>query len=441
MSELFERWQRLVDRVRDGETIRAAELAAVAPLFTGAERANLVAELRSLASADERLPIGDVVLGPADDPAVSWPCPADQIALAIARTATAVALLGCAAEDTTGGNDAPWAAAGLTDELYQAAAATALSSAHGRAAPVQIDLAERWQLIACSGIPVVDAVSPYVRDASGAIDAFARRARRPARDDDPGKSLTRDDPGKSLTRDDERYALLDDLLACDPRLAGERAAAEATCGVLRLAHGVTVVQPRALDVGAADLRVRNALHALRRGGTQFVVTSCDGRAINQLLRAAAVPPERIAVVTTNRGNDPVATAERVEHVAGHRLCVDPAASDLLARCLPRELRLGRVARLVSLPAAAALRDEVAAALRQERGAVDEGTYPALLGATLGLEQRAATDRRGRWASPPPILCVSATPAAAGRVAAALWQACALETPTPAGGRRGRTMVR
>lgn len=422
MSELFERWQRLVDRVHDGEIVYAAELATVAPLFVD-ERADRIARLRALASADQRLPIGDVVLGPAADPAVSWPCPVDQIAPAVARTASAVALLGCAAQEIAAGGCAPWTAAGLTDELLQAAGGTALRSVYNRATPLQIERAERWQLIACHGLPVVDVVSPFVRDASGAIDSFARQQQRPA------------------DEDDDRYALLADLLACDPRLEPERTVAEASCGVLRLACGVCVVQPRALEVGAADLRVRNALHALRRNGTQVVVTGCDGRLIGQILRSAAVPPERIAVLTGNCDGDQVATAERVEHVTGHRLRVDPAAADLLARCLPRELRLARVARLVSLPAAALMRDEVVAALRQERGAIDDGGYPALLGATLALEQRAASERPGRWANPPPILCVAATPAAAGRVAAALWQASALDLPSATGGRRGRTMVR
>ncbi|MBN2361430.1 MAG: hypothetical protein JXR83_18405 [Deltaproteobacteria bacterium] len=417
MSELFERWQRLVDRVRDGEIAQAAELAAVAPLFIEAEvdgYPGLLPRLRALASRDQRLPIGDMVLGPADDAAVSWPCPPDQVASAMARTAAAVAVLGCAAQAAAAGEAEAWLAAGLTADLCAAAASTTLRSVHGRAPMPTLELAGRWQLIACQGVPVVDVVSPYVRDAAGAIDAFAASAQRAVRDDD------------------DRYRLLPDLLAFDPRLAGERAAAEETCGVRRLAPGATLVQPRAVDVGAADVRVRNALHALRRSGTQVVVVESDSGLIARLLRTAAAPPERIAVVTGGTGAGELLLPARVEHIAGHRLPADPGAGDLLERCLPRELRVVRAPCLVSIPACADLRPEVAQALRSERGALDDGAYHALLGVALGLDRRAAP------AGAVPVTCAVAAPVAAGRVAAALWQACALETPR---GSRGKVTTR
>jgi len=431
MADLFTRFVRLLDRLRDGERVGAAELATVAPLFVSAPAADLqglVAQLTRCAGPGGASPIGEVVLGPPGDAAVSWACAGEAIPAAVAHIAAAVVLVDHARELLAADEGADLARRiGLDPELLARVADTGLRARQPDPGTLDIAPSGAWSLVISAGVPVVEIVSPYVRDTGGSIDAFAARC------------------GERVAGDDDRYRLLDALLAQDPRLGPERARGEASCGIRNAGGGVRVIDPAALDLGAVDPRARNALHALRRKGGQVVVAPPARETVARLLRAAE-PPERIIIVSrADTDQAEIVIPRWVRHVDGHLLQAPQVESEALCAGLPRETQLASAPQLVSLPGWEQLREDVRAALRAEVGAVDGGVYDALLPVTLAASPWTTDPGAARQgpdpAVGPPASCLAAIPSATGVLAVAVWRLCGAASWRPIRGRAARGVGR
>ncbi|MFH1807901.1 MAG: hypothetical protein ABIJ09_04110 [Pseudomonadota bacterium] len=410
MSDPLIRLQRLVEAVVDGDALTATELARLAPLFVETPPVAveaLVERIRSCAQPEGRLPAGHLVLGAHGDAEVTWHCGPEDTATVVARAAEAVGLLSHALQvlpaDRVG---VLTSHLGLTPELC--ADLVQGTTLRARFSPPVLDglvpTRGRWLLLVAQGIPVVDVVSPYVRDVAGNLDAFAAQR------------------GDSLRDDDDRYDVLDDLLALEPRLREERADQEALCGVTRGPASVVRIDPAALDLSAVDLRLRNVLTALRRDGTQILVCPPHRLALQAVARSGREPPLRVVIATLGQARRPgVWRSTLLRHAEGHRLALDPDVEDPVSALLPREVPRHEVARQCSVPAWQHLRADVRTALLESCDAVDGGAYAAALGCE---EILVAMADRDETAGQVDVLCLGADQRSRTPLALALWRGMA-----------------
>jgi hypothetical protein len=277
-------------------------------------------------------------------------------------------------------------------------------------------------LVIVSSIPVVDVVSPYVRDVAGSLHAFAQLQ------------------GIELHDDDQRYAVLDTLFAYDSRLETERDKANESCGIFRSSGDYTLVDPRALDLGSVDVRVRNALHGLRRKGGSVVVAEAKQESVESLLWHATSSPTEVYLLTRAicRGCD-VASVVSVRHAEGHRICVAEQGAQHLLSGLPRHLKIADRASVLSIPASRFLRADVVGALHKNDVCIDTEAYAALLALQNHMLEKGPCNTTSTLAALE-VTCIAASETCCGAVAAAFWR-CIGEIPRVASLRSKRPATR
>ncbi len=414
MADLFVRYQRLVDRLVDGEPVAAPELAAVAPLFVAEpalEVEDLALQLARLAWPEQRIPAGALVAGRGSVPGVNWPCALESLPVLAARSAAAVALLGHALETL---DPAPREGFFRRVGLDAAQGRVLLESSSLRwldPDPLEVpSLDSSWSLVVAQDVPVVDLVAPYLRDVAGSIDHFASSV------------------GETVRGDDDRYRLLPALLAQDPRLAEERAEQEARCGIVREPSGLVLIRPAELDDRAVDLRVRNAVTALRRQSGIVVVAPPRPALIEALVSEAESSPRHCLVVTASPGlGERIYLPNWLGHIEGHLIPTDVDSATAVADQLPREIQVEECEQLVSVPACAQLRADVRTALRQQLGAVDPAAYPAALAVFRAQLEESEDEPAG-------AACLVADSSLAPTLGLAVWRCLAVPTRRPVGRR-------
>lgn len=420
MQKLLRQLARSVEALWDGECLGAAQLRELGDRMELERLQNLDALgdfFAALAQGHGRLPLGELVLGDADDDAVNWPAsPADVAEVLLHHIAAFTTLRLCLQGEIPVDKQALFAMLGFDQKraLVFIDKSSIRLSERMWMPPDLPAISGTWQLLVTDKAQIVEMVAPYARDVAANIDAY-------------GQAL-----GIEVRGDDDRYPLIPKLMRENPQLFQERLQQEHNNGLSRPHPGVVVIDAKQIDLAAVDPRLRNAMTGLKRRGLQIVLCAAQGPALDAVLDAAEQAPQQCWILAELPGGEnTIYSPKRMYTAGGHHLELDPATTQALAENLDRQFKLEQHPALFSCVAWPAWR-ALQALLGEAANALDSQVLGAAYRPALQLlwteeDEGACWD----WDQAPQLACVVSGPGSMIEAGLALWRALSTQS------RRGR----